>query len=107
MQTPIRTPPKIVGDTSGRASAFWLGEEDEDTGSIPLLYSRLDSGSTAWSTPSSLSGFAGSFAVTSDISGTVHLVYVQSEAAQDLSVGLYHRKLLLGGGEWGDAADHR
>jgi hypothetical protein len=98
--TPIETVPKIVGDTSGRAHAFWRSEPDEDTEAISLLYSRLDPGSTSWSTPGTLAGFAGAFAVTSDISGTLHLAYVQSQPAQNLPVGLYYRQLPLGGGRW-------
>jgi hypothetical protein len=97
---PIQTAPKIVGDTSGRAHAFWLAEPDEETGRTALFYSRLEPGTTSWSTPSSLTSSSASFAVTADVSGTVHLVYVKPEPDQERPVGLYYRQLPLGGASW-------
>ena len=100
VRTPIETAPRIVGDASGRAHAFWLGEPDVDTGDIRLLYSRLNPGSTGWSVPSSLATSAGSFAVVADGAGAMHLVYVQVEPASGLPVGLYYRQLPAGGYSW-------
>ena len=100
VRTPIQTAPKIVGDASGRAHAFWLGEPDADTGDTPLLYSRLNPESTGWSVPTSLATSAGSFAVAADDTGAVHLVFVQIEPAPGLPVGLYYRRLPARGFGW-------
>ena len=100
VRPPIGTVPRIIGDASGRAHAFWLGESDEESGDTPLLYSRLNPGSTRWSVPASLATSAGSFAVAADGAGAVHLVYVQVEPAPGLPAGLHYRRLPAGGFAW-------
>jgi hypothetical protein len=105
VRTPIQTAPRIVGDASGRAHAFWLGEPDEESGDTPLLYSRLNPGSTGWSVPSSLASSAGSFAATADNTGSMHLVYIRTEATPGSPVGLHYRRLPAGGFSWGTPVD--
>lgn len=95
---PIKVMPEIVADADGRAHAFWLGEPDEETGDQPLLYSRLTRGSTAWSSPSTLAYAAASFDATADISGTVHLAYVQPVQIARAPSGMYYRQSRNGGG---------
>jgi hypothetical protein len=98
--TPIELMPRIVGDASGRAHAIWQGEPDQETGNQPLLYSRLAADSTSWSSPATIDTAASTFDLTTDVTGTLHLVYVRPVQAQNLPVGLYYRQSSNGGGSW-------
>ena len=98
---PIESMPRIAGDADGWAHAVWLGEADEETGQRPLMYSRLAPGRTIiWSTPLVLSRAGSSFAIATDSSGTLHLVYVRPIGSEDQPVGLYYRRSDDSGATW-------
>ncbi|HSJ54486.1 MAG TPA: hypothetical protein VLC52_12165, partial [Anaerolineae bacterium] len=98
--TPIEVMPRIVGDAAGRAQAFWLGEADELTGEQPLHYSRLAPGRISWSPPLTLAVPAAAFDATADLSGTLHLAYVQPAEVGRSPSGLYYRRSRDGGASW-------
>ena len=97
---PIEFRPRIVGDADGWAHAFWLGDPDEETDERPLMYSRLAPGRTFWSPPLVLNQAASNFDMTTDASGTLHLVYVRPVQTQELPVGLYYRRSRDSGVTW-------
>ena len=94
---PIESMPHIVGDTAGRAHAFWLGAPDEATGDRALLYSRLSPSGISWSTPVSLVSSAAGFDATADTTGAVHVAYVQPTQVGRSPSGLYYRQARNGG----------
>jgi hypothetical protein len=96
--------PHVVGDADGRAHAFWLGEPNEATGDRSLLYSRLGLGETTWASPRGLAGSASSLDATVDVSGTLHLAYVQPVQAEGSPVGLYYVQSRNGGADWTEPA---
>jgi hypothetical protein len=99
ISTPVGSMPHIVGDSAGRAHAFWLGAAAE-SGERPLLYSRLGTGTRSWSTPFQLSAAAVAFDASADITGTLHLAYVLPVGSGQSPVGLYYQRSGDGGETW-------
>jgi hypothetical protein len=97
---PDETTPQIVGDANGQVHAFWLGKPNEKTGAHALVYSHLAPGETAWMTPVNLAESAASWDATTDLTGTLHVAYVQPVQVKDAPVGLYYRQSGNGGAEW-------
>jgi hypothetical protein len=97
---PLKVMPQIVGDPSGQAHAIWLGEPDQQTGDRPLLHSRLAADSSSWSAPATIDSTAAGFDVTTDVTGTLHLIYVRPAETQELPVGLYYRRSTNAGQSW-------
>lgn len=117
--TPIETMPRIVGDETGQAHAFWLGEENEKTGAQPLLHSRLSvneitgslpitvTGSVTtteitWSLPITVTDSAVSFDVSAGLSTTLHLAYLRGLHTTDFPAGLYYQRSRDGGTTWSE-----
>ncbi len=98
--TPVQVMPLIVGDTGGRAQAFWLGEPHEETGERPLHYSRMAPDRVSWTRPLTMAIPAGAFDATADLSGTLHLAYVQPTQVGNSPGGLYYRRSGDGGASW-------
>jgi hypothetical protein len=92
--------PHIVSDANGQAHAFWLGRPNAETEARALLSSRLAPGETTWVAPRRLAGSASSLDATADVSGTLHLAYVQPVQAEGSPVGLYYVQSRDGGVEW-------
>jgi hypothetical protein len=97
---PIQAMPRIVGDVSGQAHAFWLGEADEETGERPLLHSQLATGATAWSSPVVADGSASEFVTAAEPTGGLHLVYVRPSHTSRFPAGVYYRRLDSSGTSW-------
>ncbi|MBN1659122.1 MAG: exo-alpha-sialidase [Anaerolineae bacterium] len=100
LRIPIEAMPRIQGDATGHAHAFWLSEPDEETGASAVLHSRLPPGSVAWSNPDTVVGIAANFDVTIDISDTLHLVFIRPLQLEGTPAGLYHRFSQDGGTTW-------
>jgi len=107
--TPIETMPRMVADAAGRVHAFWLGEPnepeepdepDEETGTRPLMHSRLAAGGTSWSWAGLVTRSAASFDVAADAAGALHLVYVRAVHTRSSPAGLYYRRSDDGGATW-------
>jgi hypothetical protein len=101
---PIGIMPYIVGDAGGRAHAFWLGNPDEETEDRALLSSRLAPGETIWIAPAELAVSASSLDATADVSGTLHLAYVQPIQTGGFPVGLYYQQSRNAGADWTEPA---
>jgi hypothetical protein len=97
--TPLDTMPLLVADAEGRAHAFWPGEPNQRTGARSLLHSYLAPGSTSWSSPQSVVDSGAGFAAAGDLSGAVHVAYVQPEGVGNSPAGMYYRRS-RGGAEW-------
>lgn len=97
---PVEVMPLIVADTEGRAQAFWLGESLEENGGQPLHYSCLVPNGISWTRPLTMAIPAGAFDATADLSGTLHLAYVQPTQVGNSPSGLYYRRSGDGGASW-------
>jgi hypothetical protein len=102
--TPLDMMPAIVGDGRGWAYAFWIGEEDEETGGTPLMVSQKPLGSNDWSEPDVLAESASVFEVAAVPSGGLTLVYVRLLSSGAFPAGLYVKRSFGGGGGWGAPA---
>jgi hypothetical protein len=97
---PIKAMPRIVGDATGTAHAFWLGQPDQETGARALMYSRLQANSSTWSSPISLSESTASLDVAADTSGAMHLAYLETQQTPGSIAGVYYRRTDDGGATW-------
>ncbi|MBN1657995.1 MAG: exo-alpha-sialidase [Anaerolineae bacterium] len=100
VRTPIEAMPRIQGDATGQAHAFWLSEPDQETGANAVLHSHLSPGSVDWSSPDRIAGAAANFDVTNDLSDTLHLIFVRPVQGEEAPAGLYHRSSKDGGRTW-------
>jgi hypothetical protein len=99
---PIQTMPRIVGDVSGQAHAFWLGEADEETGERPLLHSWLAVDATTWSSPAVVTRSASEFAAAAEPTGGLHLVYVRPSNTSRFPAGVYYHRSNSSGTSWSE-----
>jgi hypothetical protein len=99
--TPLDLMPTIVGDGRGWAYAFWVGEEDEETGGTPLMASQMPLGSNDWSEPGVLAESASVFEVAAAPSGGLTVAYVRLLSNSAFPAGLYVKRSFGGGGGWG------
>ncbi|MBN1934413.1 MAG: exo-alpha-sialidase [Anaerolineae bacterium] len=98
--TEVEVMPRIVGDASGRAHAFWLGEASEETGTRPLLYASMAATSITWSTAITVTESATGFDVVADASGVLHLAYLRNLNTTRFPVGIYYRRSVNNGISW-------
>jgi hypothetical protein len=98
--TPVTAMPRIVGDAAGFSHAFWLGEENEDTGAQPLLSSHMAKDELSWSRPITVAKSAVSFDVTGGVSATVHLAYIRDLHNSEASSGIYYQRSDDSGATW-------
>jgi hypothetical protein len=97
---PIGAMPLLTADAGGRAHAFWLGEPDRETGAQPLMHSRLEIGSTTWSTPAAVTQSALVWHLEADPAGILHLVYVRPQHSDTSPAGVYYTRSTDGGVMW-------
>ncbi len=100
---PVEAMPRIEGDATGQAHAFWLGEADRETGARPLLHSRLGSQATAWSLPITITESAIGFDVTTDAANALHLAYLRATQGPKAPAGVYYQRSEDGGATWSAA----
>jgi hypothetical protein len=97
---PVEVMPFLAVTVDGRVQALWLGEPDEDTGARPLLRSQLGVGGTTWSTPDTVTQSALIWHLEEDLSGILHLAYMQPRHSAASPSGVYYRRSTNGGVTW-------
>jgi len=94
--------PQMVIDPEGLLHTFWIGDEGV------LFYSRalienVAGGSGSWTAPARLAQPVANLDVTVDDIGKIHLSFIQTAAAAELSAGVYYRQTADGGSVWSDS----
>ncbi len=92
---PIKVMPYLVADSQGIVHAFWYGLENA------LMYSQLPIGSTVWSPPQTVADSVLAYDVAVPTTGPITLAYIRSLHNSLAQAGVYVKRKMVGGWEWG------
>jgi hypothetical protein len=96
----ISAMPRIVGDSSGTAHAFWIGEPDRESSATPLLFSQLPAGESTWTEPRVMVRSVASFAITTDSDDSLYLAYCRNLNTEASPSAIVFRVSTNGGETW-------
>ena len=100
---PVDVMPRIVGDPSGNAHAFWIAEPEEDSRATALMYAQLPAGRASWSNAQVVADSAAGFDVAIDTDGWLYLVYSRNIHTTNGPAGIVFQRSNSSGDRWSRA----
>ncbi len=100
---PVGAMPRILGDPSGNAHAFWIAEPEEDSRATALMYAQLAEGRESWSNARVVAESAAGFDVAIDSDGWLYLAYSRNIHTTNAPAGIVFQRSNSGGDRWSGA----